>query len=111
MLNFRIYGAFIFNVLQPRDDFTFCIPHRALSLYIQNVETEAWGGNMQAATQKWDDGDAQSAVSGSIPEAAVNIGDVKPVEVVFLVSPEEFCVQVSFALVKYYVLLHVVNKL
>ncbi|XP_023716578.1 maternal protein tudor isoform X3 [Cryptotermes secundus] len=61
----------------------------------ENVKTEVWGGNMQAATQKWDDSGAQSTVSGSIPEAAVKIGDVKPVEVVFLASPEEFCVQMT----------------
>lgn len=111
MLNFRIYGALIFKVLQPRNNFTFYIPHCTLSFYIQNVKTEVWGGNMQAATQKWDDIDAQSTASGSIPEAAVKIGDVKPVEVVFLASPEEFCAQVRVFLVKYYVLLCVLNKL
>lgn len=98
-------------MLQPKDNFTFYIPHCALYSYFQNVKTEVWGGNMQAATQKWDDSAVQSTVSGSIPEAEVKIGDVKPVEVVFLASPEEFCVQVSISIVKYCVLLCVLNKL
>jgi hypothetical protein len=106
-----MYGAFIFKVVQPRVNFSFYVPHCALSFYVQNVETEVWGDNMQAATQKWDDDGAQSTVSGSIPEATVKTGDVKPVEVVFLASPEEFCVQVKVSLFKYYVLLKVLNKL
>jgi hypothetical protein len=66
---------------------------------------------MQAATKKWDSSDAQPTVPGSIPEASVKIGDTKPVEVVFLASPEEFCVQVRISPVKYHVLLLVLNKI
>jgi hypothetical protein len=69
----------------------------ALSVYIQSEETEVWGGSLQAATQEWDVNDNESAVT--IPESPVQIGDMKPVEVVFLASPEEFCVQVRMALV------------
>jgi hypothetical protein len=79
---------------------TSYVPHYAL-YFIQNVKTEVWGGNMQAATQKWDDSDAQPTVPGSIPEIKVEIGDTKLVEVVFLASPEEFCVQVRIFPVKY----------
>jgi hypothetical protein len=53
---------------------------------------------MRATTQEWGDDDAKSSVPGSIPEAAIQIGDKKPVEVVFLASPEEFCVQVRAVL-------------
>lgn len=55
---------------------------------------EVWRSSKQASTQEWGDDDAKSVVLDSIPEAAVQIGDMKPVEVVFLASPEEFCVQV-----------------
>lgn len=63
----------------------------ALFVYIQSV---------QAATQEWDVDDTELAVPVSIPGAPVQIGDMKPVEVVFLTSPEEFCIQVRMALVK-----------
>jgi hypothetical protein len=98
------------RVPKPRGNFTFYISHCASS-FIQNVNTEVGVGNMQSATQKWDDSDDQPTVPGSIPEAMVKTGDTKPVEVVFLASPEEFCVQVSISPVKYYVLLHVLNKI
>jgi hypothetical protein len=55
------------------------------------------------ATQEWDVDDIKLAVPVSIPEAPVQIGDLKPAEVVFLTSPEEFCIQVRMALVKYVV--------
>lgn len=59
---------------------------------------------MQAATQEWDADDTELAVPvSSIPEAPVQIGDLKPVGVVFLTSPEEFCIQVRMVLVKYVV--------
>lgn len=58
---------------------------------------------MQAATQEWDVDDTEFAVPVSIPEAPVQIGALKPAEVVFLTSPEEFCIQVRMALVKYLV--------
>jgi hypothetical protein len=70
----------------------------ALSVYIQSEETDVWGGSLQAATQEWDVNDNESAVRVTIPEPPVQIGDMKPVEVVFLASPEEFCVQVRMAL-------------
>jgi hypothetical protein len=66
----------------------------ALFVYIQSVE---------AATQEWDVDDTELAVPVSIPEAPVQIGDLKPVEVVVLTSPEEFCIQVRMALVNYVV--------
>jgi hypothetical protein len=65
---------------------------------------EVWGGSEQATTQEWDDNDVKSTVPGSVPDAAVQIGDMKSVVVVFLASPEEFCVQVTAVLVIYYVL-------
>jgi hypothetical protein len=68
---------------------------------VQSVETEVWGGRMQAATQEWDVTDSETLGPVYIPEAPVQIGDMKPVEVVFLANPEEFCVQVRMALVKY----------
>jgi hypothetical protein len=71
----------------------------ALFVYIQSVETKELVGSVQAATQEWDVDDTELAVPVSIPEAPVQIGDMKPVEVVFLTSPEEFCVQVRMALV------------
>jgi len=58
---------------------------------------------VQAATQEWDVDDTEFAVPVSILEAPVQIGDLKPAEVVFLTSPEEFCIQVRMALVKYLV--------
>jgi hypothetical protein len=105
-----MYCTCIYKVLRPRGDFTFYVPHYAFSV-IQNVKTEEWGGNMQAATQKWDSSDSQPTVPGSIPGASIEIGDTKPVEVVFLASPEEFCVQVRISPIKYYSLLHVLNKI
>jgi len=66
----------------------------ALFVYIQSV---------QLASQEWDVDDTESAVPVSIPEAPVKIGDLKPVEMVFLTSPEEFCIQVRMSLVKYVV--------
>jgi hypothetical protein len=66
---------------------------------------EVWRGSKQATTKEWGDDDAKSTIPGSIPEAAVQIGDIKPVEVVFLASPEEFCVQVRAVLLKYCILL------
>lgn len=58
---------------------------------------------MQAVSEEWDVDDTELAVPVSIPEAPVQIGDLKPAEVVFLTSPEEFCIQVRMALVKYVV--------
>jgi hypothetical protein len=52
---------------------------------------------VQAATQEWDVDDSEFAVPVSIPKAPVQIGDLKPAEVVFLTSPEEFCIQVRMA--------------
>lgn len=63
----------------------------ALFVYIQSEQTD---------TQEWDVDDTKLAVPVSIPEAPVRIGDMKPVEVVFLTSPEDFCVQVRVPLVK-----------
>lgn len=66
----------------------------ALFVYIQSV---------QAATQEWDVDDTEFAVPVSIPEAPVQIGDLKHAKVVVLTTPEEFCIQVRMALVKYLV--------
>jgi hypothetical protein len=63
----------------------------ALFIYIQSE---------QADTQEWDVDDTILAVPASIPEAPVQIGDMKSVEVVFVTSPVEFCIQVRLPLVK-----------
>ena len=62
----------------------------ALFVYIQSV---------QAASEEWDVDDTELAVPVSIPEAPVQIGDLKPAEVVFLTSPEEFCIQVRIIII------------
>jgi hypothetical protein len=80
-------------------------------VYVQNMKTEVLRGSKQATAQEWHGNGTQSTVPRSIPEALVEIADTKPVEVVSFANPEEFYVQVTASLYKYYVLLYVLNEL
>ncbi|XP_069701642.1 uncharacterized protein tud isoform X2 [Periplaneta americana] len=59
--------------------------------YKDNKSNNTWEGT----EEEWNSGDEQKEIQSSIPEAALRVGDTKIIQLVFLTSPEEFCVQVT----------------